>query len=130
MSYQRINKNLSHYGICSRRKVEILIKEKEVLNNWLYARLDMKVNFNFDNIFENAKKAKSCIIKIIEDNHKNFILRIEFKEGINKQIRKISSLLVYKVLDLKIIGVGKIFLSNLEGESWRLINDFNYGDFL
>ena len=55
LNTQRINKFLSHYGICSRRKAEILINEKKVLVNGMFAHNGMKVNPSSDRIQVNGK---------------------------------------------------------------------------
>lgn len=56
MIYQRINKLLSQQAICSRRRAEILIKEKKVIVNGQIAQIGMKVNTQTDSITVNGKK--------------------------------------------------------------------------
>ena len=55
MIYQRINKTLSSYGFCSRRKAEVLIRENKVLVNGLNASIGMKVNPEKDIISVDGK---------------------------------------------------------------------------
>ncbi len=76
MNYQRINKVLSSYGICSRRKAEILIKEKKVLVNGMIAELGMKVNLTSDSIKVDGKlvKTKNFHSKVILLNKPKYII--------------------------------------------------------
>ena len=62
MSKQRINKILANYGICSRRKADILIKDGKVLINGLKAEIGMKVNPDLDRIKVNGKELKNINI--------------------------------------------------------------------
>ena len=64
-----------------------------------------------------GKKTHPCNIDLIKKNSKNTFLKITLKEGRNRQIRKIVSLLGYKVIDLQRINFANISLGNLkEGE--------------
>ena len=59
MTYQRINKTLSHFGVCSRRKAEILIRSKKVFINGELASLGSKVNPKVDKIKINGIELKT-----------------------------------------------------------------------
>ena len=56
MISQRINKVLSTSGICSRRKVDDLIKDKKITVNGSFAVIGMRVNPAIDRIFINGKE--------------------------------------------------------------------------
>ncbi|MBK17188.1 MAG: pseudouridine synthase [Prochlorococcus sp. SP3034] len=63
MIYQRINKTLSIYGICSRRKAELLIRDKKVLVNGIIATIGMKVDPEKDIIIVNGKRISKLKLK-------------------------------------------------------------------
>ena len=56
MVSQRINKVIANHGICSRRKVDSLIKDKKILVNGNPAAIGMKVNPSVDDIKIDGKK--------------------------------------------------------------------------
>ena len=56
---QRINKVIANYGICSRRKVDLMIKDREIMVNGSLAKIGMKVNPNIDKIYINGKELKN-----------------------------------------------------------------------
>ncbi len=233
MIYQRINKVLSQQAICSRRRAEILIKEKKVMVNGQLAEIGMKVNPELDRINVNGKdincqnfssklilinkpkfvitscsdnynrktildllpqeykkgfypigrldylsrglilitnngrlcyelshpkfghkktyivkingkvdqnlieewqkginlqgkKTHPCIIKILKDDSKFFIIKVILKEGRNRQIRRVANLLGYKVVDLKRTDFGKFSLEDLKEGDWKLIKSLNF----
>ena len=62
LSSYRINKILANYGICSRRKADLMILNKEILINGLIAKIGMKVNPDLDSIQINGKELKNLNI--------------------------------------------------------------------
>ena len=58
LNWKRINKILSHLGICSRRKTDFTIRDKRILINLLLAEIDMKVAPDMDNIKVNSEELK------------------------------------------------------------------------
>jgi len=229
LNSQRINKVLANYGICSRRKADLMIRDGKVLINGSIAEIGMKVNPDLDRIqvdgrelkslkiipqvillnkpknvitscsdnhnrktimdflpekykkgffpigrldflsrgallitndgaicyrlthpkFEHkkiynvklngklddneldiwrsgvvldGKKTNNCEIDIIEKDIKFSFLKITLNEGKNRQIRRIASLLGYKVLDLQRVNFANISLGNLKEGDWKLID--------
>lgn len=59
MVSQRINKVIASYGICSRRKVDLMIRDRKIVVNGSIAVIGMKVNPDFDNIFIDGKELKN-----------------------------------------------------------------------
>ena len=229
LNSQRINKVLANYGICSRRKADLMIRDGKVLINGSIAEIGMKVNPDLDRIQVDGKKLKSlkiipqvillnkpknvitscsdnhnrktimdflpekykkgffpigrldflsrgallitndgaicyrlthpkfehkkiynvklngklddneldiwrsgvvldgkktnyCEIDIIEEDLKFSFLKITLNEGKNRQIRRIASLMGYKVLDLQRVNFANISLGNLKEGDWKLID--------
>ena len=229
LNSQRINKVLANYGICSRRKADLMIRDGKVLINGSIAEIGMKVNPDLDRIqvdgrelkslkiipqvillnkpknvitscsdnhnrktimdflpekykkgffpigrldflsrgallitndgaicyrlthpkFEHkkiynvklngklddneldiwrsgvvldGKKTNNCEIDIIEKDIKFSFLKITLNEGKNRQIRRIASLMGYKVLDLQRVNFANISLGNLKEGDWKLID--------
>ena len=69
-----------------------------------------------------GKKTNYCEIDIIEEDLKFSFLKITLNEGKNRQIRRIASLLGYKVLDLQRVNFANISLGNLKEGDWKLID--------
>jgi len=59
---QRINKVIANCGVCSRRKVDSMIREKKILVNGSLAVIGMKVNPNKDSILINGKELENLKI--------------------------------------------------------------------
>lgn len=59
MNSQRINKVIANCGVCSRRKVDLLIRDRRIFVNGSLAVIGMKVNPEFDHIFVDGKKLES-----------------------------------------------------------------------
>ena len=59
LNTQRINKFLANYGVCSRRKVDLMIQNKEILVNGSFAEIGMKINPNFDRVSINGQEVKN-----------------------------------------------------------------------
>ena len=73
---QRINKVLANYGVCSRRKVDLMIKDRKILVNGSLAVIGMKVNPDFDKIYINGKelnKVKTISQTVLLNKPKNII---------------------------------------------------------
>ena len=107
MSSTRINKTISDLIICSRRKSEILIKDKEILVNGIIADFGMKVNPKMDTI----KKEKN------QSHYKIFMT-----EGSNRKTIQFTSFLPSQVKDLQ-IKQGSISLGKLKEGKLRRIED-------
>ena len=76
MVRQRINKVLANYGICSRRKADLLIKERKILVNGSFASIGMKINLDLDNIKINGQELKN-----INTKHQTVLLNNNFDKG-------------------------------------------------
>jgi len=76
LTYQRINKKLSHYGICSRRKAKILIKEKKFPVKEIIPEIGMKVDLHKDIIEINGKSLKEIKFssRILSINKPKFVI--------------------------------------------------------
>ncbi len=102
MSHKVINKTISDLGICTRRKAEILIRNKKTLVNGLIIDIGMKIN-----------PCKNILKKELN----NSFYKIVITERISKQIRRIISFLGLSEIELHPIKVGNISLGILrEGE--------------
>ncbi len=77
-------------------------------------------------VFLNNKKTNPCEIKLVKKDLCSFILKITLREGRNRQIRKISSLFGYKVIDLQRVNFANISLGNLKEGEWKIINNFKF----
>ena len=69
-----------------------------------------------------GKKTLPCEIDLIKKDSKITFLKIALKEGRNRQIRRIASLLGYKVIDLQRVNFANISLGRLKEGDWKLIN--------
>ena len=65
LNRQRINKIIANYGICSRRKADYMIRNREILINGTIAEIGMKVNIDSDIIHVNGEELKN--LKIIPE---------------------------------------------------------------
>ena len=69
-----------------------------------------------------GKKTLPCEIDLIKKDSKNTFLKVTIKEGRNRQIRRIVSLLGYKVIDLQRVVFANISLGDLKEGDWKLID--------
>ena len=69
-----------------------------------------------------GKKTFPCNIDLIKNDSKNTLLKVTLKEGRNRQIRRIVSLLGYKLVDLKRVNFANISLGNLKEGDWKIID--------
>ena len=90
-------------------KINGALNKKE-LNIWRYG-------INLD-----GKKTYPCEIDLIQKDSKYTFLKITLKEGRNRQIRRIVSLLGFKVIDLQRINFANISLGDLKEGDWRPID--------
>ena len=67
-------------------------------------------------------KTNPCKIDIVKKDVKYTSIKITLKEGRNRQIRRIASLLGYKVLDLQRVNFANISLGNLKEGDWKLLD--------
>ena len=107
MSPSRINKTISDLLICSRRKTEILIKEKIFLVNGIIAEVGIKVNPKID-----------IIKKEINQSHYEILM-----EGRNRKTIQFTSFFPSQVIDLQ-IKHGSISLGELKEGEFRRIEDY------
>ena len=90
MSLNRLQKIISESGLLSRRKADLLIKQVRVTLNGRQAILgEKKVN-------------RKTLLKVIQ------------KKGLNRQIRKITTLLGHLVQDLQRISISNINSNSLQ----------------
>ena len=75
-----------------------------------------------------GKKTRPCNIDIIKSNSKNTLIKIILTEGRNRQIRRIVSLLGYKLIDLQRTDFCNISLGSLKEGEWKLIHNFKIED--
>lgn len=61
-------------------------------------------------------------IKTIKTYENTTLVEIMIHEGKNRQIRKMCEKINHKVINLKRISIGKIFLGNLEEGKWRYLS--------
>ena len=90
-------------------KIKGLI-DRESLNKWR------------SGVYLDDKKTSSYIVNIVNKDYKNNCLKIEMKEGRNRQIRRIAKTLVFNVIDLQRISFGGIILGTLKESHWKIIN--------
>ena len=81
-----------------------------------------KLNIWRSGIDLNGKRTYPCEIDVIKKDSKYTFLKITLKEGRNRQIRRIASLLGYKVIDLQRTNFANISLGDLKEGDWKLID--------
>ena len=65
------------------------------------------------------KMTMSASIEILDRVNRKTLLKVIIKEGRNRQIRKIATLLVHPVQDLQRISFSNINLNGLQEGKWR-----------
>lgn len=65
---------------------------------------------------------KKCAVKVVDERTFNIILT----QGLNRQIRRMSQILGYKVVKLKRIRIMNINLGNLKAGEYRYVSDSEY----
>jgi len=84
--------------------------EKSILNNWRKG------------ILLDGKMTIPANIKVVKINAYRTLLQIILKEGRNRQIRRIASLIGHPVQDLQRIAISNIKLNGLLEGEWRELN--------
>ena len=62
---------------------------------------------------------RSAKIEVLEKFHSNTLLKVTLKEGRNRQIRRIATLIGHPVQDLQRISISNIKLNGLKEGKWR-----------
>ena len=103
------------------RKNKCIVKIKSLINN--------KKLFNWRHGINLSNKFKPlCSITFIKKNLECKVLKIIFSEARYAQIRRNSSLLGYKLLDLKKVIFGIISLGNHKGSDSKLLDKYVFKD--
>jgi len=103
------------FGVCKITNDEELDLRKKNVDNFKMVQLkDLKLK-DLDNNKKNVVKTRPCIVNKINENTFSIILT----QGLNKQIRKMSGALGYKVISLERIRIMNIKISGIEVGKWR-----------
>ena len=62
---------------------------------------------------------RSAKIEVLEKGHSNTLLKVILKEGRNRQIRRVATLIGHPVQDLQRISISDIKLNGLKEGKWR-----------
>ena len=81
-----------------------------------------ELNFWRSGIELDDKKTRPCEIDLVKQVSNTSLLKVTLKEGRNRQIRRIVSLLGYKVIDLQRVNFANVALGNLKEGDWKLID--------
>lgn len=101
------------FGVCKIKSDEEIDFNKEALEELNLVQLkDLKNNKNNK---KNITRTRSCVVNRINEDTFNIILT----QGLNKQIRKMSGALGYKVLSLERIRIMNIKITGIEVGKWR-----------
>ena len=72
-----------------------------------------------EGVYIETKRTKRAVIKIIRMEKLKTLLRIELREGMNRQIRRVGDKLGHKVIDLQRIQIANIKINGLQEGAWR-----------
>ena len=72
-------------------------------------------------ILLDGKMTRTARIEVLEKGHRNTLLKVILKEGRNRQIRRIASLIGHPVQDLQRISISNINLNGLQEGEWRVL---------
>lgn len=98
-------------------KEYIVTVNKKITNNFI-TQMEKGVNI-YNPVSNKYQKTKPCTVKKINDNNFKIILQ----QGLNRQIRRMTKKLGYKVTKLQRTRIMNIYLGNLEEGSWRYLTD-------
>ena len=62
---------------------------------------------------------RSARIEVLEKGHSNTLIKVILKEGRNRQIRRIATIIGHPVQDLQRISISNIKLNGLKEGKWR-----------
>jgi len=82
----------------------------------------LKLNNWRKGILLNSKMTIPAIIEVMEIINNKTLLKVILKEGRNRQIRRITTLIGHPVQDLQRIAISNIKLNGLEEGKWRELN--------
>ena len=103
------------FGVCKITNDEELDLRKKNVDNFKMVQLkDLKLK-DLNNNKKNVVKTRPCTVNKINENTFSIILT----QGLNKQIRKMSGALGYKVISLERIRIMNIKISGIEVGKWR-----------
>lgn len=74
-----------------------------------------------EGILIDGRMTSPAVINIVRRDKSSAVLRFVIHEGRNRQIRKMCSAVGYRVIDLKRISIGRLFLGNLPEGKWRYL---------
>ena len=80
---------------------------QSILDNWR------------EGILLEGKKTIPAIIKVLKKVNRKTLLKVTLKEGRNRQIRRIATLIGHPVQDLQRISISNINLNGLQEGKWR-----------
>ena len=80
---------------------------KEILDNWRKG------------ILLDGKMTMPARVEVLEKVNRKTLLRVILKEGRNRQIRRIATLIGHPVQDLQRISISNINLNGLKEGNWR-----------
>ena len=87
---------------------------KSILNKWR------------DGILLNGKMTMPATIEVMEFINSKTLLKVILREGRNRQIRKIATLIGHPVQDLQRIAISNIKLNGLQEGKWRELKNHEW----
>jgi pseudouridine synthase len=73
-------------------------------------------------VLEKNYRISPCTIKLLEIRNNNAILKIKIKEGKKRQIRRMGEYIRHRVLKLRRIQIGPIYLKGVRPGKYRYLN--------
>jgi 23S rRNA pseudouridine2604 synthase len=111
---KRISDTLGVYKIENGEELDLSIENLDKLN--MLQLKDLKQNKNYKN---NSVKTRPCELNRIDEN----TFKIVLTQGLNRQIRKMSGTLGYKVVSLERIRIMNISISGIGVGKWRELHE-------
>ena len=91
---------------------------QSILNNWRRG------------ILLEGKMTMPAKVEVLNKNNHKTLLKVILKEGRNRQIRRIASLIGHPVLDLQRISISNINLNGLQEGKWRELHTKEWNSFI
>ncbi len=76
-----------------------------------------------DGVILNGKDTLKAKVELVQSTNSRSLLQIVLKEGRNRQIRRVATILGHRVIDLQRIAIGAIKLNNLKEGGWRKLKE-------